>query len=98
MDHQIVAARLADGEREMLAAGVGEGSWSVREALDQLGLMVVTPTRNFANRTLLDSLVQRGLARLQGYGKHCTNYEITTDGRDVARLIGLTTTKVGNVT
>ena len=88
MDHQVVASRLDAGEREMLAAGAGEGSWNVREALDQLRLMVVTPSRIFTNRTVLDSLVQRGLARLQSYGDHCTNYEITTDGRDVARLLG----------
>jgi hypothetical protein len=87
MDHQTVAASLNDGEREMLVAGVSEGFWNVREALDQLRLMVVTASKNFANRTVLDSLVQRGLARLQGYGEHGTNYEITTDGRDVARLI-----------
>jgi hypothetical protein len=87
MDHQTVATRLDDDEREMLAAGAVEGLWNVREALDQLRLIVVTPSKSFTNRTLLDSLVQRGLARLQGYGKHCTNYEITTDGRDVARLI-----------
>jgi hypothetical protein len=87
MDHQTVAASLNDGEREMLVAGVSEGFWNVREALDQLRLMVVTASKNFANRTVLDSLVQRGLARLQGYGEQCTNYEITTDGRHVARLI-----------
>ena len=55
--------------------------------MDQLRLMVVTPPKSFTNRTVLDSLVQRGLARLQAYGDHCTSYEITTDGRDVARLI-----------
>ena len=87
MDHQTVASKLDVGEREMLAAGAGEGLWNMREGLDQLRLMVVTPSRNFTNRTVLDSLVRRGLARLQGYSDHCTRYEITTDGRDVARLM-----------
>jgi hypothetical protein len=29
-----------------------------------------------------------GVLRLQGYGNRSTTYEITTHGRDVARLIG----------
>lgn len=84
MDHQVVAASLNSGEREMLVAGAGEGFWNVREAADQLRLVVETPSRTFTNRSVLDALVQHGLARLEGYTGGGAKYLITADGRDVA--------------
>ena len=82
-----MALQLDSGEREMLMAGAGEGFWNVREAADQLRLIVETPSKNFTNRSVLDSLVQHGLVRLDGYGVGSARYQITADGRDVAGLV-----------